>query len=302
MRYKRLDLNLLLALDILLDECSVTRAAARLNLSQSATSGAMARLREYFDDELLVQVGRQMVRTPLAESLCEPVRSVLLKIQSTIETKPGFDPATSTRHFRIVGSDYPVTVVLTECARLLAERSPHITLEVIAPSDSMQDLISRAEVDLIIIPEKYLSEEHPSEVLFTDTHVCVAWSGNQNIGATLSLEQYLESGHVTTNFGRRRGPSIDELYLQSTGYMRRIEVTTNTFNTVPQYVIGTARIATMHKRLAEVFANYFPLKILPSPIPIPVLVETMQWHRSLENDLSHRWLRALLKEVSGTNT
>lgn len=298
MRFKRLDLNLLVALDILLTECSVTRAAARLNLSQSATSGAMARLREYFDDELLVQVGRQMVRTPLADSLCEPVRSVLLKIQSTIETKPGFDPATSTRHFRIVGSDYPATVILTECARLMAERSPNLTLEVIAPADGMHDLVTRAEVDLLIIPARYLSDEHPSEVLFEDNHVCVVWSGNDRIGETLSLEQYLAAGHVTTNFGRQREPSFDEIHLQSTGLNRRIEVTTSTFNTLPQYVIGTRRVAMMHRRLADVMSKHYPLRILPSPVPIPTLVETMQWHRSQENDLAHRWLRALLREVA----
>ncbi|NRR31693.1 LysR family transcriptional regulator [Oxalobacteraceae bacterium] len=297
MRFKRLDLNLLVALDILLEECSVTRAASRLHLSQSATSGTMARLREYFADELLVPVGRQMVRTPLGASLCEPVRAVLLKIQSTIETKPGFDPLTSTRHFRIIASDYPVTVLLTECARRLAERAPHVTLEVIAPDDTMQELVARAEVDLVIIPEKYLIEEHPSEVLFEDTHVCAVWAGNESVGKGLTLAQYLAAGHVATNFGRRRGPSIDELYLQHSGYARRIEVTTNSFNTVPQYLIGTGRIATMHKRLAEVFTGFYPLRLLPSPIPIPVLVETMQWHRSLEFDLAHLWLRALLREV-----
>src|SRR5215207_203605 len=104
MRFNRLDLNLLVALDALLSEKSITRASRRLNLSQSATSGVLARLRDYFKDELLVPVGRNLILTPLAVSLVDPVRDVLLQIQRTIEIKPEFDPATATREFRLFAS------------------------------------------------------------------------------------------------------------------------------------------------------------------------------------------------------
>jgi LysR family nod box-dependent transcriptional activator len=298
MRFKRLDLNLLHALDVLLNERSVTQAAKRLNLSQSATSGIMARLREYFDDELLVSIGRAMVLTPLAESLAGPVREVLLQIQTTIETKPGFDPMESTRHFRVICSDYPCTVLMAECARLLSERAPHTTLELIAPHDAMHQNIERAEVDLLILPDKFMTGEHPSATLFADTYVCVIWTGNAALGERLSLDEYLAAGHVTTNFGTHRGPSFEEAYLKSMGRNRRIEVTTNTFNTLPQYVMGTSRIATMHRRLAELFATYYPLRLLESPIAIPELVEQMTWPKSMDSDLAHRYLRDLLLEVA----
>lgn len=298
MRFKRLDLNLLHALDVLLNERSVTQASKRLNLSQSATSGIMARLREYFDDELLVSIGRVMVLTPLAESLAGPVREVLLQIQTTIETKPGFDPLESTRHFRVICSDYPGTVLMAECARLLSERAPLTTLELIAPHDGMHQSIERAEVDLLILPDKFMSGEHPSAMLFEDSYVCAVWSGNRKVGNSMSLDEYLASGHVTTNFGTHRGPTFEESFLKSIGRNRRIEVTTNTFNTLPQYVIGTSRIATMHRRLAELFATYFPLRLLESPIAIPSLVEQMTWPKSMDTDLAHRYLRELLLEVS----
>src|SRR6476469_8001729 len=97
----RFDLNLLVTLDALLTEKNVTRAGMRMNLSQSAMSGALARLRDFFQDELLVPMGRTMVLTPLAEDLIQPVRDVLLQIQATIATKPHFEPATSTRHFTL---------------------------------------------------------------------------------------------------------------------------------------------------------------------------------------------------------
>src|ERR1044071_1411338 len=100
MDLQRFDLNLLVTLAALLSERNVTRAGLRMNLSQSAMSGALGRLREFFEDELLVPMGRTMVLTPLAEDLVQPVRDVLLQLQATIATKPHFDPATSTRHLR----------------------------------------------------------------------------------------------------------------------------------------------------------------------------------------------------------
>lgn len=111
MRFNHLDLNLLVALDVLLEEQNITRAAERLHMTQSATSGVLARLRTYFEDELLVQVGRKMQPTPYATELAKPVREVLLTIQSSITAKPVFDPATSKRHFRLVTSDYLISVL-----------------------------------------------------------------------------------------------------------------------------------------------------------------------------------------------
>src|SRR5579883_2295229 len=113
MHFRNLDLNLLVALDALLAERNITQAGKRLHLTQSAMSGALARLREYFGDELLAQVGRKMVPTPLGKSLTEPVRNALHNIQATIATKTRFDPATSKRHFKFMMSDYVATVLMS---------------------------------------------------------------------------------------------------------------------------------------------------------------------------------------------
>ena len=111
------DLNLLVALDALLRECNVTHAGNRLNLSQPAMSGALARLRDHFQDELLVPAGRRMIRTPLAEKLVQPVHEILLQIRGTLEARPLFDPATSTRHFSIAASDYVIAVLIADVLR-----------------------------------------------------------------------------------------------------------------------------------------------------------------------------------------
>src|SRR5215472_18123748 len=114
MHFRQLDLNLLVALDALLMERNITEAGRRLHVTQSAMSGSLGRLREYFGDELLVQIGRKMVPTPLAETLAEPVREILLKVKATVDARPGFDPATSTRRFSLMMSDYVSTVLMNE--------------------------------------------------------------------------------------------------------------------------------------------------------------------------------------------
>src|ERR1700756_4451182 len=108
MRYQKLDLNLLTALRALLAEKSVPRAGEVVHVTQSAMSGVLSRLREYFGDPLIVQVGRKMELTPLAESLVEPVTDVLLRIDATIATRPAFNPSTTGRRFSIVASDYSI--------------------------------------------------------------------------------------------------------------------------------------------------------------------------------------------------
>jgi LysR family nod box-dependent transcriptional activator len=297
LRFNRLDLNLLVALDALLAEQSITRAATRLNLSQSATSGVLARLREYFDDDLLTQVGRTMVMTPLARDLEGPVRSVLLQIQATIETKAEFDPATSTRHFRVIASDYPTSVLFPELSRLLSRLAPKITLEILAPDVNHNTMLDRGEIDIKLMPSKYITDDHPNEVLYEDTYCCAVWASNTLVGDTLSLEQYMDLGHVSTNFGKSI-PSFEEWFLKSTGLSRRVEISTSSFYSLPLLLLGTDRIATMHLRLARMFAHYYPLRLLTPPMAIPGLVEHMQWHKFLDKDPAHQWFRAMLRKAA----
>ncbi len=295
MRFNKLDLNLLVALDALLAEKNITRAARRINLSQSATSGVLARLRDYFGDELLIQVGRTMVATPMARGLEGAVRDVLLRIQSTIAVQPQFDPATSTRHFRIMASDYPISVLIAEASRRAYRVAPGITLEIVVPGDEVEESVDRGEIDILIMPTQYTSAHHPRTPLYEETYSCVVWNENALVGNTLSLDQYMALGHVTTQFGHRRHPSLEQWFLQTSALSRRIEVTTNNFNTLPLLVIGTDRVATMHTRLANMFAAYLPLRILPLPVEFPSMVWCMQWPSHLGSDQAHLWLRSLLQ-------
>ncbi|MGY3175917.1 LysR family nod box-dependent transcriptional activator [Pseudomonas sp. TE12234] len=296
MRFNHLDLNLLVALDVLLEEQNITRAAERLHMTQSATSGVLGRLRTYFEDELLVQVGRKMQPTPFALELVHPVREVLLTIKSSITAKPVFAPTTSKRHFRLVTSDYLISVLFAQVIQKIHQEAPNITFEMLGPGDNSGELLIRGEVDLMIVPERYIIEGHPSKLLFEEEHVCVVWQGNTLVGESLTLEQYMDMGHVSVGFGRSRHMSIEEWFMNQYGFNRRLEVITNDFNTLPQLVVGTQRIATMHQRLARLYAEYLPLRILPPPVRIPVMREFMLWHRSVDGDPMHRWLRERISE------
>jgi LysR family nod box-dependent transcriptional activator len=299
MHFEQLDLNLLVALDALLTERSITAAGVRVHLTQSAMSGALSRLREFFNDELLTQVGRKMVPTPLGESLAEPVRQLLLQIKSTINTKPGFDPATSTRHFTVMMSDYVATVLMSELLREVEAIAPRVRFNVVSNDVSgPTEFLDRADVDLLIMPRDYLSEKHPREDLFSDDYACVVWNENPLVGDTLTREQYLELGHIVLQFGRGRIPVQDEWFLTKLGLTRRIDVLAMNFNSLPQFVVGTRRIATTHRRLAQYYARHLPLKVLDPPFDLPLLTEAVQWHALFTEDPGNRWLRRLFKDVA----
>jgi LysR family transcriptional regulator, nod-box dependent transcriptional activator len=298
MNLRGLDLNLLVILDALITEKNVTAAGMRVHLSQSATSGALSRLRQFFGDELLIQVGRKMVLTPLAQSLVVPVRDVLLQIQGTIAAKAEFIPATSDRSFKIMASDFMMTILVPEILQYLKENAPNITLELWETSNDFTDVLERGEIDLILIPKYFASNFHPNEDFFEDKFVCAVWEENELVGESISMEQFLELGHIVVQLGKGRVPSFEEWFLKQYGYVRRIEVSAPLFSLVPSFIVGTNRIATLHYRLAKYYSKLLPIRFIPFPVEIPVLVEVMQWNKYQDHDPGIIWLRKLLKETT----
>jgi LysR family transcriptional regulator, nod-box dependent transcriptional activator len=298
MNLNRLDLNLLVALDVLLAERSITRAAERLNLSPSATSGALARLRTYFDDELLTQIGRRMAPTPLGESLQASVRDCLLHVQATIDIRPQFDPLNSKRNFRLMMSDYVSTVLMPAALRRLQREAPGITIELLGNENEPWEALARGEIEFLVLPQNFIRAGHPAEVLFEDEYVCVCWNQNPLIGDEISLEKCLQLGHVVARIGTLRPPTIDAWFFERFGHARRVEVIATNFNSVPHLLVGTNRISIMHRRLALAYSNALPLKILPSPVVMPRLVEMIQWHKYRDRDPGRVWLFEVLKSAA----
>jgi LysR family transcriptional regulator, nod-box dependent transcriptional activator len=304
MDFHGLDLNLLVALDVLLEEKNITRTGERIHVCQSATSGILAKLRDFFSDELLVQIGHRMVLTPLAEELILPVRELLQQAQLLLDRSQEFVPADSHRRFRIMLSDYVETVLASSVFRRMETEAPHVCIELLSLSltDAAGEILERGEVDFLIAPESEISGTHPSETLFDDKYVCALWSENPFVGQEITIDQYLSLGHVGISFGKKRYHSWDEGLLKQRGYNRRVEIVASSFSVMANYLIGTSRIATMHRRLANYYSHILPLRIVDLPFEAIRLVEKLQWHQYLDRSPSHLWLRNIFQEEADRMT
>jgi LysR family transcriptional regulator, nod-box dependent transcriptional activator len=302
MHFHKLDLNLLVALDTLLDERSVSRAAGRLNLSQSALSSSLSRLREYFGDELLVSVGRRMEPTALAVSLAPQVRSILQQIRFTIETRPTFHPETAQRTFRIMTSDYFIEVLLADVVRQLATTASNIRLEVVSSSEEAAAGFVRGDIDLIIAPDIHLVEGHPHLLLFEETYSCVVWTGNVSVSDPLTWQQYEAMSHIAVRLGGGHLALIDRWFAEKAesgaAIERRIDVIASNFGVVPHLVVGTQRVATMQSRHARLYRQLLPLRIIEPPPGFPVIKEAVQWHSHQDSDPGLQWFISLLSSFA----
>lgn len=299
MRLDRFDLNLLVVLDALLEERNVTRASERLCIGQSATSAALARLRDYFGDTLLVQVGRRMELTPLAQSLTGPVRDALMRARAAIAIRPTFEPASITRQFSIAASDYMLDVLLAEVVKELARTTPGMRLDIASLPDDIPGVFERGMIDLLIMPELYVSRlQHPQVELFRDEQVCMMCREAAAGISVLSMEEYLSRGHIAVRLGNEASLAFEEWFLPRYGQQRRVECTVDLFGAAARLVIGTGRIATMHRRMAEETARRFPVKIFDAPFAMQPVTEMMAWPRYLDADPAHTWLRTTVQAVA----
>ncbi|RVU07188.1 LysR family transcriptional regulator [Novosphingobium umbonatum] len=295
MRFKNLDLNLLVVFSALMETRSVTRSAEKLGLTQPAASAALRRLRDYFGDDMLVQVGKRMHPTPFAEALYPQIQRSLHSVEQAIATPAGFDPATSTRRFRINASDYVMVAVLVGLAERLAASAPHVQLEVAVPTERNADELEAGKIDLLVTPEPFLAPWHPSEFLYEEEQVVVGWAGNPVFPKGLGVEEFFAAGHVGVAIGARRAATFADTQLARMGRARRIEIEVASFASVPWFLQNTMRLAVLHKRLVQAMMPQFDLAYASMPFPFPRLREMAQFHESRRDDAGLVWLREQLR-------
>ncbi|WP_085034596.1 transcriptional regulator NodD1 [Ensifer aridi] len=291
MRFKGLDLNLLVALDALMTERNLTAAARSINLSQPAMSAAVARLRTYFHDDLFTMIGRELVATPRAERLAPAVREALLHIQISIISSDPFCPPQSDRCFRVILSDYAALVFFEKVVKRVAREAPAVCFELLPLADNFDECLRRGNADFLIFPELFMSRTHPKATLFDETLVCVGCHSNKQLTERLTFEKYMSMGHVAVKLGNARTPSIEEWYLLEHGLKRNIEVVVQGFGMVPFMISGTERIATLPLRLVKRFAKTTPLRIVELPLPLPAFTQAVQWPALHNSDQASLWMR-----------
>lgn len=297
MRFKKLDLNLLVALDHMLSLRSVSAAAGKMHMSQSAMSNALTRLRDYFNDPLLVKVGRRMELTPRAEAIRAPVRDIMVRLEATIDTVPSFDPAESDREFTILLSDYTMAVLMPQVLALAQKEAGRVRFRLLSQTAEPYLLLERGEADLLIVPQQFCSADHPVTELFRDEYVCLTWKDGIYGKGSLSAADYRAAGHAVMVPPNSAG-SLEALMLAELGVERRVEVTTFAFSALPQLIVGTNRIATVHKRIADQALTHLPLVCHSLPFAAAPLVQVMQWHSYRSHDPGLQWLGGVFRRAA----
>ena len=292
------DLNLLVALDALLIERNVTRAATRLSLGQPAMSASLARLRKHFDDPLLARNGRAYVLTTLAESLVDPVRTAVLAADAVLGRNREFDPTVERRTFTIIASDYVSLVLLRPFLADLATEAPAVTIAIRQIAADNDERLRRGSVDLLIFPSELNRElaDLPRTELFSDRFVLVADRDNPDLTDGVDLDRFAELRYLSLTGGQ---PSLVESQLDALGIARRVEVLTESFAVAPLMVLGTGLVAVVQERLARLVAGT-SLQIMDPPFALRPLTEAMWWNPRTTDDPAHRWLRRSLLERAGS--
>lgn len=305
MRFHRLDLNLLLVLNALLEERNVSRAARKLNVGQPALSAALARLREHFDDPILVKSGKAMLPTALAISLAAPVRELLEQAERVVHLRATFDPAASPRRFTVAASDYTTTVLMPQVIGLLAREAPLVQLslrEIRAGSgleaQPVSEALDRRQNDFAISPRGAHSERHSFEVLMEDGYRCIVRHDHPSVRGRLSAEQFCSLSHVVGEFDDGRVSWLESGALERAGLRRRIGPVVDRFAMLGEVIAVTDCVATVPSRLARVMAARLPIQVLDVPAPLPPLVELLHWKPVHDTDPAMQWMGGVMRRVA----
>jgi DNA-binding transcriptional LysR family regulator len=290
---RRVDLNLLVSLDALLAELNVTRAAQRLHLSQPALSAQLARLRQLFDDPLLMpaESGRGMMPTALALDLAAPLRDALQQLAGVVLRRPGFDPLRDERRFHIAASDNAIGLLgLPMVAQLPAVAGAGVRLAFrAAQHDRIAQQLEQGEVDLLIGSERALSDTMKVTKLFAERFLACQRKGHPRGNGPLDLDTYCSLGHVlvSTSGGSFHG-FMDEL-LDALGRRRHVALSVQHFTLVPDILGATDLIGTLPARLAARHADR--LDAFELPFDVPGWTLHAAWHPRHQRDPAHAWLR-----------
>lgn len=290
MRFKGLDLNLLVAFDALMETCNTAHAGARLGLSQPAASAALARLRDYFQDELLVLNGRRMYPTPLAEMLLPRIKACLAEAAVVVATSSQFDPGSAERQFRIISSDYVAAAILAPLVQQTSSSAPGVRFHFMLADETAPDQLRRGEIDLLIAPAEHAVRNVPTELLYEERYVVAGWSEHPLFAAPITEDALFAYGHIAVTVGRLHDATVGDRQLELLGRRRVVEVTASSFAVLPWLLIGTQRLTLMHERLARLAARHCPIRYAPLPFPFAPLKELAQFHETRASEQGVRWL------------
>lgn len=292
---RTLDLNLLKALDALLDERSVTRAADRLSLTQPAVSGMLNRLRESFDDALFVRAQRGIVPTVRAEQLAGPVKRLLADIDALLQPE-AFDPLTANMTIRLASTDYALRAVVVPFLSVLREQAPGIRVAVQPVDDSaLQGQMDRGDIDLALVTPFASTPGLHTAALFDERYMCVMRADHPDArGKKLTMDRFCALDHALVSPSGGSFSGVTDDALAKLGRARRVTVSVTSFLVLPQILMSSDLIAVVPSRLVVGNAG---LVMVQPPVTIPGFSKILTWHERTHRDAGHRWVRSLLVET-----
>lgn len=292
----RLDLNLLVALDALLMERNVTRAADSLGLSQPALSASLARLRKHFGDPLLIRRGNSSELTPMAVRLAAQVPSAIDSVRRVFESQAEWSPETSTREFRIFGSDYGFATIGQSVSQLALKRAPGVKFRFELHTPAIVEDANRLRAsDGIMIPHGHVEDLNHIE-LWTDHWVILASEDHPTIGETLRLEDLEENPWVFTYQSRSAFTSANK-QLEGMGIEPVVGTVVESFLALPFFIRGTNRLGIVQAGLASESRYFEGVRVLEPPFEAVPVVNALWWHPSHRDDPEHRWMRSLFRQA-----
>ena len=308
MNVNRVDLNLLVYLDALLRERNVTQAANQLNLSQPAMSNGLRRLRELFDDPLLVRTSDGMTPTERALELEPLVRDVLMNIEQAVQPRSAFEPGEAQRVFRIMASDYAESTLLPVVLDKLRTVGPGITLDIMTPSDVSFLDVERGKVDMVINRFDAMPQSFHQIHLWNDTFTCVL-SPQNPVLENWTLEGYLAANHVwVSKTGMGVGVGVDPDDVQRLGWVdvaldkldkkRQIRVFTRHYQAAMTLAEQNDLIVTLPTRATHLKRDNPRVVLREPPLDIPPLELKMAWSPLLQHNPANKWLRKLIADTA----
>ncbi len=299
---RELDLNLLPVFDALVRIGNVSRAAEELNMSQSAVSHALKRLRAFFGDPLFLKTGSGMQPTPRALELRQPVLDVMGTVRAELLVREGFDATVARRRFTLCLTDMGELIFLPRLIARLREAAPGCTLRTLQlPMDQVPQALESGEADLALGSLHAVPEGLYQQQLFTRSFVTIVNRRNRAIGTALSLAQFFELEHIVVSMSGRLDDAYDAVVDKVAG-ARRIYLTTPHFLTVPMIIEQNPQlIATVPRELATRFAGYNSIRVIDTPVAVPPFAIRQHWHPRFQHDPANTWLRRLVKETFDTH-
>lgn len=295
---RRIDMNLIAVLDAILTEMNLTRAGEMVGMTQPAVSGALARLRQQFDDPLLVRAGRSFVITEKAQALKPLVAEAMVEIARTFEIMPNFEPALSTRTFSIAASDYALSQMTSTLLGLIKEVAPTVHVDFTElPADRSVSAVDLLRRD-VIIAATGVGIAGKRKSLFSDTFVCIADAKNPWLkDGAFTVDDLKEVRMAKVTFGERVGTPIDVM-LSEAGITAHDAVVLRGFLSVPFAVADTEMVGFVPERVAKQHAKDLGLVIAKTPLPAVNLIEAVHWHPSKSDDPAIKWLVSILLKTS----